>query len=69
MKGWNEPSKYGKANVLGAGLCNKAGEVSSRAREEREFGHVLDHCVARHIRDLINTAAGIRGIFKNVFTE
>lgn len=42
MKGWNEPSKYGKANVLGGGLCSKAGEVSSRVREEREreFGHV-----------------------------
>lgn len=35
MKGWNEPSKYGKANVLGGGLCSKAGEVSSRAGEER----------------------------------
>lgn len=55
MKGWNEPSKYGKANVLGGGLCSKAGEVSSRVREEREreFGHVLDHCVARHVHDLI----------------
>lgn len=32
MKGWKEPSKYGKENALGGPLCSTAGEDSRRER-------------------------------------